>query len=140
MTLLHLLVCLKLAWPLFLFQENCECRFMFPFTTCAKTYIHENRWCKYKNEILWHNLYFDEIHRKMAPLMIITKQQMGCQYANNHNPKLSAIFNFHVSKTENCQPFFVSMFPKQGPVSNFWLPRLQNQEQSAIVGFHVSKT
>ena len=75
------------------FKKSCECRFMFPFSTCSETYIHEDKGFENENEIIWHNLDLNGTYRKMAPWMVIPKRRMGCQYVNVHNRTLSEIFN-----------------------------------------------
>ena len=75
------------------FKKTSECRFLFPFLTTSKTYIHEDLGLNDKNIISWHDLDLKGNLRKMAPWMVIPKRPMGCQYINAHNPTLSEIFN-----------------------------------------------
>ena len=73
------------------FKKGCECRFMFPYLTCCKTYIHEDKCTNNENEINWHRI--DGTTMKMTPWMIIPKRPMGCQWMNVHNKTLSEVFN-----------------------------------------------
>ena len=73
------------------FKKGCECRFMFPFLTCWRTFIHEDRGTNNENVIDWHRV--DGTTMKMAPWMIIPKRPMGCQWMNVHNKTLSEVFN-----------------------------------------------
>lgn len=73
------------------FKKGCECRFLFPFSTCYETYLHEDRGVNGEHEIHWHSLINDT--RKIAPWMIVPKRPMGCQYVNVHNKTLSEVLN-----------------------------------------------
>ncbi len=73
------------------FKKGCECRFMFPYLTCWKTFIHEDRGMNNENVIDWHRV--DGTTMKMAPWMIIPYRPMGCQWMNVHNKTLSEVFN-----------------------------------------------
>ena len=53
------------------FKKGCECRFMFPYLTCGRTYIHEDKGTNNENEIMWHKI--DGTTMKMAPWMIIPR-------------------------------------------------------------------
>ena len=73
------------------FKKGCECRFLFPFTSCQETHIHEDTGDNNENVIIWHKLFGD--NHKIAPWMIVPKRPMGCQYINVHNQVLSSILN-----------------------------------------------
>ena len=75
------------------FKKRFECCFNFPYATCSETCIHEDTGCKNENKISLHNLDLNGTHRRMAPWMVISTQQMGCQYVNDHNHTLSEFFN-----------------------------------------------
>ena len=92
------------------FKKDCECRFLFPFTTCEKTYIHEDLGEDDENIISWHNL--DGTTRQMAPWMIIPKRPMGCQYVNVHNPTISELFscNTNVQVGDPIHMFYITLY------------------------------
>lgn len=73
------------------FKKGCECRFLFPFRTCRKTYIHEDIGEKEEHVVTWPKLFGES--QKIAPWMVIPKRPMGCQYINVHNHTLSSVLN-----------------------------------------------
>ena len=48
------------------FKKIFEYRFNFCYATCSDTYIHEDKGCENKNEIVWHGLDLNKTHRMMV--------------------------------------------------------------------------
>lgn len=73
------------------FKKECECRFLFPFTSSSNTYIHEDKGNDHDNNTLCYSL--DGTVKSVCPFMIILKRPFGCQYINAHNTAISEVLN-----------------------------------------------
>ena len=76
---------------IFSLTKGCECRFYFPFRSCAKTCIQEDRGVNDEHVIDWHRLDGNII--KLAPWLLEPKRPMGCQFINPHSNALSKVLN-----------------------------------------------
>ena len=70
-------------------KKGCECRFLFPFNTCDKTHIHEDRGVNDEHVVDCDCL--DGTIDRLPPFMILSAKPMGCEFINVHNDALSEI-------------------------------------------------
>ena len=74
------------------FKKGCECRFYFPFQSCANTDIVPDD----EYAIDWYRLNGKEVN--VAPWMIESKRSMGSQYLNTCNAALTQVLNSNPGK------------------------------------------
>ncbi len=126
------------------FKKSCECRFLFPFKSSQKTYIHPEYVEDDKNAIEWHCLKGPTM--KVAPWMIIPQRPMGCQFINTHNVALSAAFNCNtnIQVGDTLQVYYSTLYnskntqkedsERQQRVSQTIIRRLLRKEEDVLLG------
>jgi len=92
------------------FKKECECRFLFPFMSSSKTYIHEDKGDNNNNSTLRYSL--DGTVNSVCPFMVILKRPMGCQFLNAHNRAISEVLNCNTNLQigDTSQVFYSTLY------------------------------